>query len=653
MMIAPLALFAVSLIGVTGEWHSTTTMASRVVEFTFDLTQAGQSITGAVTIQDQVFPIARGVMQGTGISFSALMPSGGRLTPVPFTGTLEGAELHLDMGGVRLTATRIQPTAQAIRIERLSGLFRLWGAIKFFHPYVAHGSIDWDGALLAAIPKVETAAATEAYAAALDAMLGNLKDPETHLLSGPAAPGSAGAGIRRRLVRSGYPHAERDYYTDWEPVDSESPYIIQLPEQVRVVMRTSEPVDSSAGISTVENGFGNSLPSRQQRLLALARFWNTIHYFYGYPGNLVDWDAVLAEFIPIFESAETWRDYVFAIARLASKTNDFHTSVSALWQEFGSSPEVAVSPVEGRSLVTDVGPTVKGVDRGDIVIAVDGEPVERRIKFLLQLYPHSTPQSGLLMIHKLLLAGSEPTIHLRVEKPDGRQAEAVLTRGKPLDWQQTDKTYPVIKRSTPVFGALTGGYGYMDLERLPQQDVNRAFDAVMSAPSLILDVRGGPKSFDEIAARLTGTKVPAALIRRRVWHGPDPAMLELRKTTQYLYPSGQPKYKGRVVVLIDARAISHAEHVCLFLEAAANVTFIGSPTAGADGDVTGTILPGGIEVNFAGQEIRHVDGRTLQRVGILPDVWAEPTIAGIREGRDEVLEKALQFLKTPTPVGPR
>jgi hypothetical protein len=35
----------------------------------------------------------------------------------------------------------------------------------------------------------------------------------------------------------------------------------------------------------------------------------------------------------------------------------------------------------------------------------------------------------------------------------------------------------------------------------------------------------------------------------------------------------------------------------------------------------------------------------VQDVGILPQVWAAPTIPGVREGRDEVLEKAVEFLK--------
>jgi C-terminal processing protease CtpA/Prc len=81
------------------------------------------------------------------------------------------------------------------------------------------------------------------------------------------------------------------------------------------------------------------------------------------------------------------------------------------------------------------------------------------------------------------------------------------------------------------------------------------------------------------------------------------------------------------------------------LEAATEVTFIGTPTNGANGDVTATVLPGGINVSFSGHDVRHGDGRQLQRLGIQPHIRVEPTIAGVRSGRDEVLEKAIAFLK--------
>ena len=98
-------------------------------------------------------------------------------------------------------------------------------------------------------------------------------------------------------------------------------------------------------------------------------------------------------------------------------------------------------------------------------------------------------------------------------------------------------------------------------------------------------------------------------------------------------------------MLIDERAISQSEHTGLFFEAANRTKFIGSPTAGANGDVTNFSLPGGISVHFSGQGVWHPDGRQLQRLGLQPDIEARPTLAGIRAGKDEVLDKAVEYLQ--------
>jgi C-terminal processing protease CtpA/Prc len=43
------------------------------------------------------------------------------------------------------------------------------------------------------------------------------------------------------------------------------------------------------------------------------------------------------------------------------------------------------------------------------------------------------------------------------------------------------------------------------------------------------------------------------------------------------------------------------------------------------------------------------DGRPLQRVGLIPDIEVKPTLAGIRAGRDEVLERAIAYVESVTP----
>lgn len=98
-------------------------------------------------------------------------------------------------------------------------------------------------------------------------------------------------------------------------------------------------------------------------------------------------------------------------------------------------------------------------------------------------------------------------------------------------------------------------------------------------------------------------------------------------------------------MLIDESAISQAEHTCLFFESATDVTFIGTPTNGANGDVTNVVLPGNLTVNFSGHNVRHTDGRQLQRVGIQPTLKVAPTIRGVSEGRDEILEAGVKYLQ--------
>ena len=124
----------------------------------------------------------------------------------------------------------------------------------------------------------------------------------------------------------------------------------------------------------------------------------------------------------------------------------------------------------------------------------------------------------------------------------------------------------------------------------------------------------------------------------------------MRFGTTFLQPlpkdPSKPVYTGRVAVLIDDRAISQAEHTCLFFEAAAGATFVGAPTHGSNGDITVMRLPGGLRMSFTGQAVRHADGRQLQQVGIQPTIAAAPTIAGVRAGRDEVLERAVSWIQT-------
>ena len=80
------------------------------------------------------------------------------------------------------------------------------------------------------------------------------------------------------------------------------------------------------------------------------------------------------------------------------------------------------------------------------------------------------------------------------------------------------------------------------------------------------------------------------------------------------------------------------------LRLAPKAAVIGSTTAGADGNVSKIYLPGNVMTMISGIGVYYPDGKETQRIGIVPDIESRPTIKGITEGKDEVLEKAIEWI---------
>jgi hypothetical protein len=88
----------------------------------------------------------------------------------------------------------------------------------------------------------------------------------------------------------------------------------------------------------------------------------------------------------------------------------------------------------------------------------------------------------------------------------------------------------------------------------------------------------------------------------------------------------------------------------MILGAMPNSVIIGSQTAGADGDVTYFYLSPEFSTGFTALGVYYPNGDSTQRIGIVPDSVVYITPEGIRQGRDEVLEKALQVAGCLVPM---
>jgi len=398
-------------------------------------------------------------------------------------------------------------------------------------------------------------------------------------------------------------------------------------------------------------------PAKEYRLLALFRFWNVINYFYPYK-NLTgsNWASILPKYIPQFEADNTAAEYEFTVREMVTEIHDSHGGVqnaNASTQIIGNfTPPVVVRFVENQTVIVKVLDDKLPVKAGDVVLTIDGETAEKRRDFLARYFAASTPQALMRSVHYNLLRGQkDSTAKLTVRGADG----AVRTVELPRSLDRTDRRISdADNRTTPVFTVLPSGFGYVDLDRLQNGEVDKMFETIKDAPAVIFDMRGYPNGTAwSIAPRLTEKNQPVAAFF-------DNPLLEAKNVSNSDYSNGanftfgQPiprrdkgdVYKGKIVMLIDEYAISQAEHTCLFFESARpDITFIGTPTTGANGDVTNLILPGNIRISFSGHSVRHADGRQLQRIGIQPTVKAAPSIRGIVEGKDEILDAAIKFLQ--------
>jgi len=125
-------------------------------------------------------------------------------------------------------------------------------------------------------------------------------------------------------------------------------------------------------------------PSPDYRLLAVARMWNVIHFFYPYKHLIGDWNAVLPESIAAMEaSSRGARGYALALAKMAAHVADGHTGLYGLPeldQFYGESwLPIGARWIDGACVVTAVtdDPAVKasGIAAGDGPLATVGSGI--------------------------------------------------------------------------------------------------------------------------------------------------------------------------------------------------------------------------------------------------------------------------------------
>ncbi|MGA8574769.1 MAG: S41 family peptidase [Candidatus Cybelea sp.] len=408
------------------------------------------------------------------------------------------------------------------------------------------------------------------------------------------------------------------------------------------------------GVTLAMEAGSPALPDEPHRIFAVFRIYNAIRYFFPYRELMhEDWSAATLRAIREVRTANDEASYIRAIRRYYALIHDGHGFVEGQVVQllFGAGAPCVSRYLHGEIVVTNLVDAVACIDAGvrvgDVVTAVGGVPARDALAAQRPFVNGSTPQ-GVVQnlvgdVATSIFAGpAGSSIEITFRHPRSSKTFTARFRRRNVLVRE--------QRSGPIVRVLPGNVGYVDLNRLESSDVDAMFARLAKTRAIVFDDRGYPRGTAwSIAPRLAaGDDVRAALFHQVMALAPYVTEGEayfgqsFRTFYQILPPADGARYLKPTVTLIDERAISQAEHTGLFFSAAGHTRFVGTPTAGANGDITAFGIPGGLTLIFSGQGVRFADGRQLQRIGIIPDVRSEPSAADIAAGRDVVLETGLR-----------
>lgn len=528
------------------------------------------------------------------------------------------------------------------KVSDLKILGMVWGFLKYYHPNIAAGDYNWDYELFRILPKIMNAKSDQDRDAILTNWIKNL-------------------GICKVAKKTYELNQEVKMRPDLDWITN-SNFTINLTSQLLKV-KNAERKKTHYYMNLWDDWYPQfknekaypdmKYPDDGFRLLSLYRYWNIIQYYFPYR-NLIeeDWKEVLMEFVPKFIHAANELEYKLVVMELIVRIHDSHADIrgkyrdSTLRNYYGvNRAPIETNFIENKLVVTNFYTKglneISGLQAGDIISTINNKSVENIVSENLKYSSGSNYPTQLRTMAFSLLRTSDTILNIEFIRNGISEFKKIKGLVANFNYGISNAKYLVGIKDT-CFKLITPNIAYINAWTLKSEHVSSIINEIKDTKGMIIDLR---RSSSTGLGALSEYLLPdsIAFAKWTVGNILHPGTFIFHKTAK----SGTKNndyYKGKVIILVNEYTQSSLEYATMVLETAPNAIVIGSTTAGADGNVTYFHLPGGIKTLISGVGVYYPDGTETQRVGIVPDIFVKPTIEGIRLGKDEVLEKAVEVI---------
>jgi hypothetical protein len=529
----------------------------------------------------------------------------------------------------------------SVNVENLEVLAKVWGFAKYHHPAFADPVLNADYELFELLSEVAYAGKEER------------NDVLSGWIEGLGEFKSAEKKLRKEIAENGYTTPSDIGWLEDEALLG--PELSKILQRLRWAKRPNPSRYASLtqyGHITfdAESGKGSSLVNDiGYNLLTLFRLWNMAEYYF--PSvNITDkkWADVLSEYIPKFLNAAD--SIKWTTAELITELSDTHSRMPQSPIHSDRKLPVELNFAEGEMIVTNDRKYLAAGEEpvfklGDKIVSIGGRTPDYFVEHARKYIAASNENQ--LLYEAARLARNVPQIMttMSVEvRRRGRNMKFDIASISSNEYNRRRSQW--VKENQPYYKLLNKSVGYIYPGKYKGADNEAIMEMFANTKGIVVDMRCYPSDF--MPFQFVGRYFVPDYVQHVTF---TKAVCKLPGYFYEIHTSLGGKnddyYKGNVVVLVNAQTLSQAEYTTMAFQVSPNCLVIGSQTAGADGNVVATLLPYGIMTGFSGLGVFYPDGTNTQRVGVRIDHYVEPTIEGIRTGRDEVLEKALEIISQP------
>ncbi|MDQ6530982.1 S41 family peptidase [Flavobacterium sp. LHD-85] len=523
-------------------------------------------------------------------------------------------------------------------VNKLVLTAKVWGFLKYYHPNVADGSRNWDEQLVQILPQIEKAQTATDFSKIMEDWVDSL-----------GAVRQVNSIPSKDIV-----YYERNFDLSW--IDQKVFFSKELSQKLRFIENNRyQGVPFYVGQTEAGNVFlmnenysDFKWEKTDLRLLALFRYWNLIEYFYPYK-YLMDykWDKSLEEVLPNFLKVKNEDDFKIAMLKLVVRISDTHSGFYyKLSKDMGKMRNflpVKCIILDQKMVVSEILSDTLAqhfdIKIGDVISKVDNKTVSQIIRDKRDYISASNESAYLMNLASEISSNYNDFMDLEITHNN-------ITSNKRIECFDYNISHSneFKKTKKEKYYVMQDNIGYVNMGKLKVSEVPDMISKLRDTQAIILDSRNYPKGANfEISNFLNSS--PKAFAK---YTAPDlsyPGKFYWQKELHICGTENKNNYKGKVIILVNENSISQSEWATMCFQTADDATVIGSQTAGADGNTSHIDFVKDYDAPFSGIGVYYPDGKETQRIGIIPDIKVKRTILGIQQGKDEILDWAILFIK--------